>query len=258
VIDLHAHILPGLDDGPPATEGSIAMAKAALDAGTKVIAATSHINRSFALQPSQLTAARMALREQLRAFGLPLDVVQGGEIAAGRAQSMNDGELRELTLGGGPWLLLECPLSPQAASIGPLVGELQARGFRVLLAHPERSPSFQRGPEQLVRLVDEGALAQVTSGAFAGHFGDLPRRTAFRMLERGLVHVLASDGHDAVHRGPDLLEARPAIAKRYEDAEAQLTWMAELAPAAILAGTALPERPPVVRRTRRGLGRFRA
>jgi protein-tyrosine phosphatase len=256
MIDLHAHILPGLDDGPPTPESSIAMAKAALAAGTTVMAATSHINRSFALEPADLTAARHALRERLEAFGLPLDVVKGGEISAGRATEMEDEELRELALGTSSWLLLECPLSPQAPSLSPLVGELHARGFRILLAHPERSPTFQRGLDQLARLVEEGALAQVTSGALAGHFGEVPRRTAFAMLERELVHVLASDGHDAYHRGPDLMEARPALAKRYADADAQLEWMTEAAPRAILAGEALPERPPV--RRVRGLRRFRA
>jgi protein-tyrosine phosphatase len=258
VIDLHAHILPGLDDGPPSLDASVRMAEAAVRAGTRVMAATSHINRGFGLEPAELAAARADVQDRLRRDAIELEVVQGGELSPGRAQAMDDEDLRALTLGGGRWLLLECPLSPAAGSLEPLAGELQTRGFGVLLAHPERSPSFQRGPDALERLVERGALAQVTAGAFAGDFGDLPRRTAFAMLERGLVHVLASDAHDPVHRAPDLMAALPALERRYEDAGAQAEWMTSLAPAAVLAGRPLPARPELPRRTGGVLRRFRA
>jgi protein-tyrosine phosphatase len=260
VIDLHAHILPGVDDGPPTLDGSAAMAKSAVATGTTVMAATSHVNRGFGLTPAQLDAGRAKVVERLRADGIPLEVVQGGEISPPRVPDMTEDDLHRLTLGGGGWLLLECPLSPAAATLEPLVAELQRRGFRVLLAHPERSPSFQREPALLARLVASGALGQVTTGAFAGEFGDAARKAAFAMLEVGLVHVLASDAHDHAHRPPDLRFGVKPLERRYGDVAELVDWMTVGAPAAVLAGDPLPERPELPQPRPGGglLRRFRA
>ena len=248
VIDLHAHILPGLDDGPPTLDAAVEMAAATVEAGTRVMAATSHINRGFGLRAAELAEARAVLNERLRAEAIPLEVVQGGEISLARLDGLDDDELRGLTLGDGPWLLLECPLSPSAPSLEPAVAALRNRGFEILLAHPERSPNLMRGPEPLGRLVELGALAQVTSGSFAGEFGDVVRRAAFAMLEAGLVHVLSTDAHSAYHRPPDLRPALAALDRRYsEGAEEQYEWMTTDAPGALLAAAPLPERPELPR-----------
>jgi protein-tyrosine phosphatase len=239
MIDLHAHILPGLDDGPESLEAALAMARAATAAGTRAMATTSHVNRLFGLEPGDLAAARAALADRLRQDGVELELLAGGEISPGRLPQLDDSRLRELTLGGGPYVLLECPFSPVDGRLDGMIENLQRRGFEVLLAHPERSPSFQRDPARLARLVDRGALAQVTTGSFAGDFGEIARRAAKTMLERGIVHVLASDAHDAIHRPPDLHAAGPALD------DAQLEWMAHAAPAAIVAGDPLPQRPPL-------------
>jgi protein-tyrosine phosphatase len=237
VLDLHAHILPALDDGPRAPEDALAMARAAAAAGTRAIATTSHVNVGFGLGPADLATARADLAALLRDEGVELELLAGGEIAARRLPSLADETLAGLTLGGGPYVLLECPLSNAAIDMDALVADLHARGFGVLLAHPERSPAFQREPERLERLVAAGALAQVTAGALTGGFGETARAVALTMLDRGLVHVLASDAHDAVHRPPDLRVADDVLG------ETQREWMAEAAPAAIVAGEPLPERP---------------
>jgi protein-tyrosine phosphatase len=247
VIDLHAHILPGLDDGPRTTAGALAMARAAIDAGTRAVATTSHINIGFGLEPEDLAAAREALAGELAEAGLELELLSGGEIAPERLGDLADAELRALTLGDGDCVLLECPFAPVGSGMELMVADLQRRGFGVLLAHPERSASFQRDPFRLQRLVDMGAVAQVTSGALAGGFGDTARRAAFRMLETGLVHVLASDSHDHAHRPPDPRLADRALTERYGDVEAQLDWMTQAAPAALVTGRPLPPRPPLPR-----------
>lgn len=240
VIDLHAHILPGLDDGPAGEDGAVAMARAAVAAGTRAMATTSHVNHGFGLGPTELAAARAALAGRLEREGVPLELLQGGEIAPDRLASLSDDDLRALTLGGGPYVLLECPFSA-AVGLDLMVADLQRRGFGVLLAHPERSPSFLRSPDLLAALVERGALAQVTAGSLTGAFGERVRRAARAMLDRGLVHVLASDAHDERHRPPGLLGDDP-----------QLEWMATAAPAAIVEGRPLPERParPRARRLR--------
>jgi protein-tyrosine phosphatase len=237
VIDLHAHILPGLDDGPGSFDAAVVLARTAVEAGTRAIATTSHINRSFGLAPADLAAVRAELAARLDEEGVELDLLAGGEIAPDRLPQLDDDALDALTLGGGPYLLIECPFAPVGASMEPIVNRLRARGFEVLLAHPERSVTFQRDPERLAALVRLGALAQVTAGALAGGFGGTAQRAARTMLERGLVHVLASDAHDAVHR-PPVLRA-PGVEG------AQLEWMASAAPAAIVEGRPLPGRPPL-------------
>jgi protein-tyrosine phosphatase len=241
MIDLHAHILPGIDDGPPTAEAALEMARVAVAAGTKAIATTSHVEHRFSLGPSDIAGARAALAERLAAEGIALELLAGGEIAPDRLPALDDDTLRALTLGGGPYVLFECPFAPVGAGMEMMVADLQQRGFGVLLAHPERSPTFQRDLGLLTRLVERGALAQVTTGALAGSFGDVPRRAALAMLQQGLVHVLASDAHDARHRAPDLRAHGDVL-----DPE-QHAWMTTAAPAAIVAGTPLPPRPPLPR-----------
>lgn len=239
MIDLHTHILPGLDDGPVTEDGAVAMARAGVAAGTQAMAATSHVNHGFGLSPGRIAAARAALSERLEREGVTLELLQGGEIAPDRLPALSEDDLRALTLGGGRYLLLECPFSP-AVGLDLMVADLQRRGYDVLLAHPERSPTFMRSPDRLAELVERGALAQVTAGSLTGGFGETVRRAAHAMLERGLVHVIASDAHDERHRPPDLSRALDGP---------QAEWMTQAAPAAILESRPLPERPPLPRPT---------
>jgi protein-tyrosine phosphatase len=247
VIDLHAHILPGLDDGPRDTPGALAMARAAVAAGTHAVATTSHINISFGLEPEDLASARAAVAAELAGAGIELELLTGGEIAPERLPDLSDDQLRALALGPGGCVLLECPFAPVGSAMELMVADLQRRGFGVLLAHPERSATFQREPARLERLVALGATGQVTAGALAGGFGETARRAAFAHLEAGLVHVLASDSHDPHHRPPDPRLAERELTDRYGDVEELLAWMTSAAPAAIVAGTSLPERPALPR-----------
>jgi protein-tyrosine phosphatase len=245
VIDLHIHILPGLDDGPASKDAAVQMARAAVGLGTRAVATTSHVDAGYGLRGEEIGAARDALAARLRAEGIHLHLLAGGEIAAERLGRLDDEALRALTLGGGGTLLLECPFAPVGAAMEPMVADLRRRGFGVLLAHPERSPSFQRDPGRLARLVELGANAQITAGSLAGGFGSLVARTGFAMLEAGLVHVIASDAHDTRRRTPDLRVCAQALTERYGDVEDQLAWMTEAAPAAILDGGAPADRPPL-------------
>jgi protein-tyrosine phosphatase len=247
VIDLHSHILPGLDDGPRDVAGALAMARAAAAAGTRAVATTSHINISFGLEPEDLAAGREALAGELEAAGIELELIGGGEIAPERLPDLSDEQLRGLTLGTGGCVLLECPFAPVGSAMELMVADLRRRGFGVLLAHPERSATFQREPQRLERLVDLGATAQVTAGSLSGGFGETAKRAALRMFEAGHVHVIASDSHDPRHRPPDPRLADPELTARYGDVSEQVRWMTEDAPAALVAGTPLPPRPPLPR-----------
>jgi protein-tyrosine phosphatase len=236
VIDLHAHILPGIDDGPPTTEAALELARTAEAAGTRAIATTCHVGYMMSVDPQEIVHGRETLAARLAYEGIDLELLAGGEIAHDRLPDLSEGELRALTLGGGRYLLLECPFAPIGDGLEPLVADLHDRGYGVLLAHPERSASFQREPGLLAALIDMGALAQVTVGSLTGHFGGVPRRTAEAMVRHRLVHVLASDAHDAVNRAPvldvdGLLD--PAVRE----------WMTTAVPEAIIGDGEIPPRP---------------
>jgi protein-tyrosine phosphatase len=244
VIDLHSHILPGLDDGPATMEGSLALARAAVDAGTRTILATPHINDHAEIGPALIAAGIEALRAALDRAAIPLEVLPGGEIAIWRLGDLDDETLRALALGGGPYLLVESPLSPVVGDFEPMVLDLHARGHRVLLAHPERCPAFQRDPARLERLVDAGALAQITAGSMSGGFGSTARRFTVALLREGLVHVVASDAHDHVKRPPGLRAGFPAVERDLPGIGEQAEWLTELVPRAVLDGAPAPVRPP--------------
>jgi protein-tyrosine phosphatase len=242
VIDLHSHVLPGLDDGPPDLAGSLALARAAVAAGTTRIAATPHVDRHFGVDPERIGPAREYLRERLAEAGIALDVVGGAEIALDRLVELGPAA-DELGLGGGRYLLVECPLHELPGDFEWPVYRLLERGVGVLLAHPERSPAFQRSPGRLRELLDAGARAQITAGAVRGDFGPLARGTALELARAGQVHDLASDTHDTVRRPPELGSAIRALAAVLPGGAAEAEWIARTAPAAILTGEPLPPRP---------------
>lgn len=249
MIDLHSHILPGLDDGPASMEGSLQLARAAVAAGTRTIVATPHVNGGYGIGPERIAEGVAELTDALARAAIPLEVLPGGEIAIWRLVDLDDDTLRGFALGGGPRLLVESPFSPVVGEFEPMVLDLQQRGHRVLLGHPERCPAIQRDPERLVRLVQAGVLVQVTAGSMEGAFGSTVRRFTVSLLREGLVHVVASDAHDHVKRPPGQTAGFRALEAELPGLGEQQSWMTELVPAAILAGEPLPERPPLPQAT---------
>ena len=245
MIDLHAHLLPGVDDGPPDLPGTLALASAAVAGGTRVMAATPHIGFQHGVSPGELADRVAAVREALAREGIALEAVTGGELAPDRTLDLSDDELRAVALGDSRCILLECPFTRAGDLMARLVAHLQMKGYRVLLGHPERSPTFLADLDELAELVRRGAFAQLTAGSLRGDFGRTVQRGARGMLERGLAHVVASDAHAATGRSPSLdAGLTPAHA----------TLLCETAPRALLADADVPA-PPVAARRRRWLGR---
>ena len=257
MIDLHSHVLPGLDDGPGDMAGSLSLARAAVDAGTRVLAATPHIGHRYDVPPSELAAHLAALREALDADGVPLEVVAGGEVAAGMAADLTPGELEQIALGGGSCILLECPFSESGGLMPGLAAHLRGDGFRVLLAHPERSPEFLREPALLAALIDDGAFVQITAGSLRGDFGRMVRRFALALLGDRLVHVVASDAHDAYHRSPELASIVALVARETGMPVGTTQFLTDEAPRALLDDDPVPRFPTGQRHRRRGLLRRR-
>jgi protein-tyrosine phosphatase len=240
VIDLHCHVLWGIDDGPEAIEGSVALARAAAQAGTRTLVATPHVSARY--RNDATTIARLAgeLNERLAAEEVALEVLTGAEIAITSVPEVEHSQLRSLGLGGGRWLLMEPPFSPIAAGLQNTLSSLQREGHRILLAHPERCPAFHRDPALLESLIQEGVLTSVTAGSLVGRFGEAVRTFALRLIDGGLVHNVASDSHDHIRRPPGMAAELEQVGLG-----PLTTWLTQAVPTAILTGEAtIPPPPP--------------
>ncbi len=232
MIDLHCHILPGLDDGARDLDDSVAMAAQALGDGISVVCATPHIRHDHPVPIGEIAGRAAALRGQLSERGLALDIVPAGELAATAADGLTDDELRLVSLGGaGGWVLLEPAPGPLDDGLGALVERLAARGAGVVVAHPERhaDADFER---RLRDLAARGCLIQWTAEFIAEAE---PDGFVMGLARDGLVHLLGSDAHSSRVGRPVRLAAG-FERLRAARSPAQLAWMAEEGPAAILRG----------------------
>lgn len=240
MIDLHSHVLAGIDDGPETVEGSVAILRAAAAAGITTIVATPHVSSRYRNDAQTIAAAAAALTGPLRELRPEVELLLGAEVAVTRIAELDPDELPRLALGEGPWLLVEPPFTTVVAGLDSTVGELHRRGHRVLLAHPERCPAFQREPALLESLINGGVLTSVTSGSLVGRFGGEARQLALALLDAGLAHNVASDAHDDLRRPPSIADELRAAGL-----EALGDWLTMEVPAAILSGGEIPRRPPI-------------
>lgn len=239
VVDLHLHILPGVDDGARELNESVAIARELVRDGVRVAAATPHVRDDYPTDAATMERLVDEVRAALAAQSVPLDLRGGGEVALGWVQTLSEDELARFRLGGSPHhLLVECPYLGWPLDIEQTLFELRLKGLTPVLAHPERNDEVQHSPELLRRLVDSGVLVQVTAGSIDGRLGRSISRTALRLLEMGAVHVLASDGHSADLRAVGMTDACRAL-----NNDALAKWLTCDVPMAILAGEDPPPRP---------------
>ncbi len=251
VIDLHSHLLPGIDDGPATVGDSVEMARAAWESGTREMVCTPHMHPRYPTAPESVRLGVAKLRTALAEAGVPLEIHTGGEISLEWIDRMSESDLAMATYGaGGRWLLLEMPFQGWPLQLPQLLRDLEIRGYGVVLAHPERAEAVQRGPDRLRDLIGRGALVQITAGSFLGDHGPAAKRTAAALLGGGAAHFIASDAHSAgPWRPPDIQTGLEAAAAAIGVEPEALSWMVEEGPAAILAGE--PVRPPKITSARR-------
>jgi protein-tyrosine phosphatase len=244
MLDLHTHILHGVDDGATSVEESVAIARGAVADGILAVVATPHVRDGVDFTAADIRAHVAALRRQLEEAGVELTVLTGAEVSIDAALLLSEGELAELGVGGATgYVLLEMPYAGWRLDLGELVEELVARGQRPVLAHPERCVAVQQRPGLVDPLVEAGALVQLTALSLVGRFGRRAASTAWTLVERGAAHVVASDAHDPLHR-PAALSASAALLD-----PPLARWLTTEVPNAIVAGTDLPGRPPSRRRS---------
>jgi protein-tyrosine phosphatase len=241
LIDLHFHILPGLDDGPADLHASVALARAAQEDGVQIVAATPHLREDHpAVRPAELADRCARLSEAVAAAGIALEIVPGGELDVLWVQEASREQLRLASYGqAGTDVLLETPYGPLGPSFEAAIERLWTEGYRVMLAHPERNRTLQQTPERLTSLVAQGVLVQVTAGSLAS----ADRRSRSRafgeeLVRLGVAHVVASDAHSATSFRPPNLAAGLAAATAIDPGRAR--WMVVDAPLAVLAGRPLP------------------
>ena len=238
MIDLHCHVLPGIDDGPQTIEDSLALARASVAAGIGTIVATPHVNSRSPNNAATIAPLVATLNARLAEERIELDVLPGSEIAVTHLAEIEPTELVRLGLGGGPWLLVEPPFTTVAIGLESLVHRLQRQGHGVVLAHPERCPALARDHATVKSLADAGVVMSVTAGSLTGHFGGSVQRAALELAREGLIHNVTSDAHDSVKRPPGM------VADLEQAGLAPLTeWLTLAVPAAIIAGEAIPPRP---------------
>ena len=250
MIDLHSHILRGIDDGARTLEDSLEIARAAVEDGIATIAGTPHVRDDWPTPPDLMEARVAELRDELGLAGIPLDVRTGGEVALDWLTRLAPAELRRFGLGGTRYLLVETPYYGWPRDLLAQMLTLQDRGFAPVLAHPERNADVAARPDLLGPLVDEGVLVQVTAASVDGRIGRRAFECARLLIKEELAHMLASDAHHASVREVGMA----AAAKRIGD-QALSRWLTRDVPAAILADTEITPRP----RTRPGrtwLGRL--
>jgi protein-tyrosine phosphatase len=198
-VDLHLHLLPGVDDGAQDEAVAIAYARRLAAEGVRDVVATPHINRHFRLDISSVPERVDALSSALREQGIGVRVRPGGEVDARHARGVSDAELDLIAHGPAEsrWLLVEAPFRGIDDAFVADVAALGARGFAAVIAHPERSAGAgtPAGAEALRSLLGAGAVAQVDVCSLLGNNGLDVQEIAVDMLRSGLAYVIASDSH---------------------------------------------------------------
>ena len=255
MIDLHCHFLSGIDDGPDTEAGSLDLARVWLECGVDRIVATPHVNLRHPNTAEVIEGRHQVAVDALKRASLDLKVETGAEVSASVAIDMDDEELGSLTLGDSDWLLIEPPTAATPFALHSSIFGVSGRGWRILLAHPERNPAIQEDLDLLASLVDGGVKTQVTAGSFSGRYGRTAQKTARKMMERDLIHTVSSDAHQATLRPPEM--AGPLEQAGYGD---MVDWLCSDMPKWILDGGKEPLHPVTAKKAsgRSILSRFRS
>lgn len=244
MIDLHTHILPGVDDGVKTMDDAVAFARMAVADGVTTAVATPHYRDGFFVNGrTEVLAGVEALRARLRSEGVPLDVLPGAEVhispdLVARVRSGHAPTLAD----NGRTVLFELSMSQYPLDLENLVFQMRLAGMQVLFAHPERIRYFEDDVTRYEAVIRLGAFGQLTTGSVTGLFGEEIEAFSEELVRKGLVHVIASDAHNTRGRPPVLSAALARVASWVGEEHARR--MADDIPRAFIEGRD-PELPPL-------------
>jgi protein-tyrosine phosphatase len=239
LIDIHSHVLYGLDDGARTLEDSLAMLRMAREHGTTEIVATPHANLDYRYEP-ELIAQRMA--EVSARLDGSIQIHRGCDFHLSY-DNIHDAieNPRKYTIQNGPYLLVEFSDLLIFKNTAQIFRRLQEAGMIPIITHPERNALLRQRLDQIAEWVKEGALNQVTAQSLTGGFGRRAEDFSRLLLQRGLVHFLASDGHDCEHRPPCMDQAYAWLVEHYGESTAEALCRSN--PRAVITGEPLDEQP---------------
>lgn len=227
MIDIHTHILPAIDDGARDLEESLAMARLAVERGLTKVVATPHVAR-FGYFPAadeireKVAEMNLALAKE----NIPLEILTGAEYLLEPDLAERAEKNQVVTINDrGRHILVELPETMVPHYTEEVLYALQLTGLTPVLAHPERNRALMEKPDFLQELVRRGVLLQVTTGSVTGIFGGEVQKNSFRLIQRGMVHFIASDAHSTGRRSPGTMQAASEIRKRWgEETAARLLY----------------------------------
>jgi protein-tyrosine phosphatase len=216
MVDIHHHLLFGLDDGADRIETSVAMARLAVQDGITHVACTPHASGRYAFDPAVNAAKTKELRAQLAEQDIPLTLGSGCDFHLSfdnvtRAKT----DPARFSINGLGYLLVEVPDYGLPPGLTETFYELQLAGLTPILTHPERNPTLQSEPERMIDWLRGGLLIQVTADSLTGHKGKKAERMAWDLLDKRWVHFLATDAHNTTSRPPRMRDAHNLVADKY-------------------------------------------
>ncbi|MEE3953525.1 tyrosine-protein phosphatase [Peribacillus frigoritolerans] len=217
MIDIHCHILPGVDDGSSDMKESLNMAKNAVEAGiTNIFATPHHLNEKYVNVKMDIIDRIVMLNESLQQENIPLSIHLGQEVRIHRDIFTSLEKEEILTLDdNGTYLLLELPSGRVPTYTQEVIYELLLKGITPIIVHPERNKELNENHKLLFEFVQEGALTQLTSGSIIGNFGKSIQSFSKKIIEHNLAHFIATDAHNIGSRGFTLQQAYETITKTY-------------------------------------------
>jgi protein-tyrosine phosphatase len=216
VVDIHHHLLWGLDDGARDFDTSVAMAKASAADGVTHIVCTPHANGNYVYLPDENAAKIAELQERLDADRVPLKLGIGCDFHLSYDNILEARENpKKFSINGRGYLMVEIPDYGIPVGLSETFYDLQLAGLTPVLTHPERNPTLQQNLGRLAEWMRGGVLVQVTGDSVTGKMGNTAKKIAHELLAKRWVHFLATDAHNLSSRPPRLSEARDLVAKKY-------------------------------------------
>ncbi|UYG93826.1 tyrosine-protein phosphatase [Cytobacillus firmus] len=215
MIDIHCHILPGIDDGAQTIEDSLDMAKEAVREGISSIIATPHHNPSYRNTKDEIIEAVIELNNSLKEASIPLEILPGQEVRiyGEIVEGLNNGEI--LSLSHSQYMFIEFPSNHVPRYAEKLLFDIQLHGLIPIIVHPERNKQLMEQPDLLYQFVEKGSLTQVTASSLCGYFGKNIKKFSEQLIEFNLTHFIASDAHNLKNRTFKMAEALDLVVSKY-------------------------------------------